>query len=456
MLVAKFGGTSVKDEFAITRLIDIISKKTEKVLIVVSAFSKVTDGLITIIKHLKENDLSSALVMLNTIFDRHIQVSKALNCDNIIFEFLENKRVELEQLIKALNILGEISPKSKDMIMATGELLSSKVIYYAFKSKNPNIEYIDPRKLLITDSNYNEANVNFQLTDERIEKLCKSSFVNYDILITGGFVGADINGNTTTLGRGGSDYSASIFAASLKANNLEIWTDVSGIYTTDPRIMSNAKVIKELTYTEAAELSFFGAKVLHPKTIFPAVSNAIPVWVLNSFHPEQGGTKIVGESAHKKIIKSIAFRKNVTVININSNRMLGAYGFLNKVFEVFGKYETSVDIVTTSEVNISLTIDDTRHLSEIENDLSLIGDINVKHNYALVSAVGEGIRDTAGIAARFFGVLKGINILMVSIGGSEVNLSIIIGENELEQAVRMLHSEFFDNEIDYNIFKEIA
>ena len=454
MLVAKFGGTSVQNAEAINRLVDIVSSKKGKVFVVVSAFSKVTDGLLDIINELKNTNPENALRLLNTLFDRHLNVAFELGLSHDVSKFINIKRDELEQLIKALNVLGEISPKSRDMIVSTGEILSSTIIYHTFKSRGFSISNVDARKIIKTDSNFTEANVDFELTNEYTNSICSEIFKNSDIIIAGGFIASDVKGHTTTLGRGGSDYSASIIAASLKADNLEIWTDVSGIMTSDPRLIKNAKIIKELTYTEAAELAFFGAKVLHPKTILPAVKNNIPVWVLNSFEPEHGGTKIIGRSSQMKIIKSIAFRKNVTVININSNRMLGAYGFLSKVFEVFGKYETSVDIVTTSEVNISLSIDDTRNLEKIESELKNIGEINISTNYALISAVGEGIRDTAGIAAKFFGVLKGINILLVSIGASEVNLSIVINERDLEPAVKLLHDEFFSSSFDKNIFYE--
>jgi len=207
-----------------------------------------------------------------------------------------------------------------------------------------------------------------------------------------------------------------------------------------------------LSYTEAAELSYFGAKVLHPKTIQPAISEEIPVYVLNSSKPEHPGTKIVSNGAKKKIIKAIAFRKSITIIKISSNRMLGTYGFLKRVFDVFDKYETPVDIVTTSEVSVSLTIDDDKNLSKIKKDLKRVGEVEIRKNYGVICAVGEGIRDTAGVAARFFGVLNGINILMVSIGASEVNISIIVKEKDIENSLKLLHKEFFDGVIDESVF----
>ena len=452
MLVAKFGGTSVKDEIAISRLFDIIHNRKGNIIVVVSAMSKVTDGLINIINELRSNNLINALHSLNLIFDRHCEVALKLGLSESVINYFETKRSEMEQLIKALNVLGEVSPKSYDMIVSTGEILNSYLITEYFILKKENANHIDSRHFIKTDSNFCEANVDFGSTFKKCQKLLTQKIKEYRVLICGGFIASDKDSTTTTLGRGGSDYSAAIIASAMNADNLEIWTDVSGIMTSDPRLIKNARIIKELTYTEAAELAYFGAKVLHPKTIHPAVKDQIPVWVKNSYDPDHPGTKIVSDSKHKKIIKAIAFRKNITVISVNSNRMLGAYGFLSKVFEVFSRFETSVDIVTTSEVSISLTIDDDKYLNQIKKELQKIGDIEVKKDYAIICSVGEGIRDTAGIAAKFFGVLKGVNILMVSIGASEVNISIIIKESDLEKAVTLLHSEFFDNVKDKNIF----
>ncbi len=452
MLVAKFGGTSVKDEQAISRLLAIISNKKGKIVVIVSAMSGITDDLIGIISELKQNNLKNALALLDHLFDRHIQVIKKLGLPKSTIVNINTKRIELEQLVRALNVLGEISPKSYDMIVSTGEILSSFIVAEYFSLTGEKTKHLDSRNIIKSDSNFGEANVDFESTFDCCKKTILALLKKSRVIVCGGFIAADKLGNTTTLGRGGSDYSAAIIASALQADNLEIWTDVSGIMTSDPRLIQSARIIKELTYTEAAELAYFGAKVLHPKTIQPAVKNQIPVWVKNSYEPDHSGTKIVSKSNHKKIIKAIAFRKNIIVISVNSNRMLGAYGFLSNVFEVFSRYETSVDIVTTSEVSISLTIDDDKNLNKIKTELQKIGDIEVKKDYAIICSVGEGIRDTAGIAAKFFGVLKGINILMVSIGASEVNISIIVKEADLNKAVTLLHHEFFDNLNDKDIF----
>jgi aspartate kinase len=299
------------------------------------------------------------------------------------------------------------------------------------------------RGLVKTDDNYSEAEVNFELTEKLLRDQLGSSLKGASVIVCGGFIGSNSRNSVTTLGRGGSDYSAAVVARCIGAERLEIWTDVDGIMTCDPRIISQAKPLKEVSYLEAAELAYFGAKVIHPKTIFPAVNAGIPVFVLNSYNPGSEGTLIRNSVEHTNKIKAIAFRRNITVINITSNRMLGAYGFLAKVFEVFLRHETSVDLVTTSEVSVSLSIDNDKNLDRIVESLSQFARLDVFRRRAVISAVGEGIRNTSGIAARFFGVLKGINVSMISFGASEINLSIIVEEQDLEDAVKLLHSEFF-------------
>ncbi len=455
MIVMKFGGTSVKDDTAIRRVISIVTGKYRNAFVVVSAFSGITNQLVEIVRYLKNQELFDAMRLLDSVFEKHHEVTNNLGLTSEVENFLKDKYAELKQLFFALDVLGEVSPKSTDYILAQGELLSSRIVFSAFTKNGHNTNFIDPRELIKTDSNFGEANVNFKETQKIFTSLMKKPEFNSGYIITGGFVASNPEGQTTVLGRGGSDYSASIIASSIAAEGLEIWTDVDGILTCDPRLVSHAKIIRELSYEEASELAYFGAKVLHPKTIYPAIQKQIAVWVKNTFNPDNAGTKIIGEKSGKKLIKAIAFRKGVSVINVNSNRMLGAYGFLSMVFEVFKKYETSVDIVTTSEVSISLTIDDDINLDRIKSELSKFAKVTVRKNQAIIAAIGEGIRDTAGIAAKFFGVLKGINISMVSIGGSEINISIIVADKDLENAVKLLHTEFFSGNLDKNIFYEI-
>ncbi len=455
MIVLKFGGTSVQSAEAIKNVVSIVQSRQGKRLVVVSALAGVTNKLVDIIKNLNSENLSEALILSEKLLERHISTAKELQLKSRVFDYIKSKISELQNLLNALDVLGEISPKSKDMILSFGELLSSFLVFEAFRKTLENVGFIDIRNVLKTDSVYNEANVNLKETKKNAENIINEMFKENDIIITQGFIASNLQGFTTTLGRGGSDYSASILASVLKAEKLEIWTDVDGILTSDPKIVKDTLLIKELSYNEASELAFFGAKVLHPKTIYPAVKDEIPVWVLNTFNPDKSGTKILSKTASKKMIKAIAFRKGTIVININSNRMLGAYGFLSTVFDIFRKHQTSVDLVTTSEVSISLTIDDPKNLDLILKDLKKFSTIEVQKKQAIISAIGEGIKNTSGIASRFFNALKGINITMVSLGASEINLSIVVSEKDLERALSILHKEFFSNLKSDNVFQKL-
>ncbi len=455
MIVMKFGGTSVKDASAVRNLIDIVKSRNGKRFVVVSALGGVTDSLVSMIKDLKQHDLMNALKKFDLIQKRHIDMINDLGLGDNLVNFIAEKFGEFRQVLQALDILGEISPKSTDMILSQGEMFSSVIVHQALKKAGIKVAYADAKDIMITDSNYTEAGVDFHNTGKATEKICGKLFSENECVITGGFYGANDQGFVTTLGRGGSDYSAAIFASALKADKLEIWTDVDGILTSDPRLIKDTKLILNLSYTEAAELAFFGAKVLHPKTIYPAVNSQIPVTVLNTFNPENPGTNIIGLRSNIKMIKAIAFRKGITVINVNSFRMLGAYGFLSKVFEIFNDFETPIDLVATSEVNVSMTIDDDRHLNYIIEELEKFANVNIQKNQTIISAVGEGIRDTAGIAGKFFSALAGININLVSIGASDVNLSIVVNESDLDKAVVLLHDTFFRDVAHPEIFSNI-
>ncbi len=454
MIVSKFGGTSVQDSRAIRRVFSIIKSKTEQVFVVVSALSKVTDSLIKITSKILESKIEEANAILEHIIERHLGISKELGIFNSVYPYFEQAKKELSLLIQALDVLGEISPRSFDKIVSYGELMSSIVIFEYFRAQKLSILYVDPRMIIKTNSNFAEAEIDFAKTEANLLQILKEYSGQYKYFITGGFVGSDSSGNTTTLSRGGSDYSASIIASVIGAQSLEIWTDVPGIMTSDPKIIPDAKVISEVSYAEASELAYFGAKVLHPKTIYPAVKKKIPVYVLNSLNPDDKGTIILPTASKKKIVKAIAFRRNVVVITIHSNRMLGAYGFLARVFDIFRKYHTSVDLVSTSEVSISLTIDDIRNLQQILEELKEFATIKYETNQVIISIVGEGLKDATNVANRIFSVLRNTTIKMISMGASDINFSIVVDEKDYEKAIKVLHNEFFGKNIFPKLFKE--
>jgi aspartate kinase len=268
----------------------------------------------------------------------------------------------------------------------------------------------------------------------------------------GGFIGATEQGVTSTLGRGGSDYTATIVGAALDAEEVEIWTDVDGVLTADPTIVSDAHRIRVFSFGEAAELAYFGARVLHPSTMAPALDKDIPIRVLNSRRPEIEGTLIVkSPPASEVVVKSIAYKENITIVDIRSTRMLGAHGFLAHIFNVFEKYETAVDMVTTSEVSVSLTVDRTERLDEIIAELQEAAEVERRNGQAIVCVVGEGIRRTDGISGKIFSALADVHISMISLGASRLNVTFVVDEQDLEEVVRRLHAVFF-SEVDKEVF----
>jgi len=442
MIVKKFGGTSVKNAELIQKTTSIVLSENQTTLVVVSAFSGVTNTLVDIINSLETENYNIAREKINTIIEIHSTCIKQLNLPISMFDLVNDAEQKLLNLVDAIEILGEITEKSKAYILSFGEILSSKIIYSYFTTVTGETTYIDSRQLIKTDTNFLEAEVNQTATQNAINSILMPLLVSNKYIIMAGFISSDTNGLTTTLGRGGSDYTAAIIAEAVKADRLDIWTDVNGILSSDPRFINNTKSLPEVSYIEASELAYFGAKVLHPKTIYPAVSSNIPVYVKNTYQPDFAGTKITLKENKSNSIIAIAFRKNITIINIHSNRMLGAHGFLKKVFEVFADNHTSVDLVATSEVSISLTIDNTLHLSRIKDELSKFASIEIIPHTAIISAIGDGIRDIAGISGDFFSVLDGINIMMISMGASEVNLSIVVSEAHCIEAVQLLHDKF--------------
>jgi aspartate kinase len=447
LMVLKFGGTSVKNAEAIKQVASILNSTVTKKVVVVSAHAGVTNLLVDICNGQKEE--------IEKLTEEFLSIHKEIASDLEVLSQVEKIiNSEVEEIRILTNYL-PLSAQLKDVIMTKGELLSSTIIFEYLSKINDSVSFVDSRKVIKTDSNFNNANIDFDATTNEVNTTLVNILNSSNIIIMGGFISSDKQDRPTTLGRGGSDYSAAIVASLLDAKELEIWTDVSGILTSDPRVIDNVKKVKKLSYSEASELSFFGAKVLHPSTIHPAVKNGIPVRVKNTFKPEDEGTVVISEKSNIEMIKAIAFRKDVVTITISSNRMLGAVGFMSKVFQVFEELQIPVDIVTTSEVSISVTVNKVEYDSNLKDRLSLLGEVIVTEDNAIIAAIGEGIKQTAGIASRLFGALKGININMVSVGASEVNLSIVVKEYDLIQAVSLLHEEFFKYGLDSEFFEEI-
>jgi aspartate kinase len=305
--------------------------------------------------------------------------------------------------------------------------------------------------VILTDNHFTQAQPlleeTYTLLEERVRPLIETS-----VVVMGGYIGATKDGQTTTLGRGGSDYSASIAGAGLNAEEIQIWTDVDGMLTADPRIVPGGHRVKNISFAEAAEMAYFGAKVLHPATVLPAVERNIPVLILNSRRPTVEGTRITAEAApSKNPVKCISCKTGITILNIRSTRMLMAYGFLHRIFEIFDRFRTSVDMVSTSEVSVSLTVDNCENLDAISKELREFAEVMIEDRQAIVCLIGEDIRRTPGIAGRAFQILRKENIRMISQGASLLNLGFVISEADLKGAVSALHAEFF-SELDRSVF----
>jgi aspartate kinase len=457
MIVMKFGGTSVESAAAIERVVGIVADRLDRLpVVVVSAMGKTTNRLLEMAEKASSGARGDAATLLQALRDYTLQEAATLSPPqewDALRADLQDHFGQLEALLDELAGLGDFPPQYVDLVSSYGERLSSKIVAAAFRNRVVDSAHVDARELIITDRRHTQAAPLFPRCysnlAERVVPLAQSG----QVVVMGGFIGSTQDGFTTTLGRGGSDFSASIVGAGIGAEEIQIWTDVDGMLTCDPRILPGGHRVQIISFAEAAELAYFGAKVLHPATVVPAMEKNIPVLILNSRNPSSPGTRIVSQAVPcRNVIKSIACKPNITVVNIQSLRMLMAHGFLKRIFDVFDRFSTPVDVVATSEVSVSLTIDSTAHLDEICAELRKIAGVRVETDQALVCMVGDRLRDTAGVAARAFGALRHINVGMISHGSSQLNLSFVVAAADLRPAVEALHLEFFAS-LDEEVFE---
>jgi len=448
----KFGGTSVADAAAFANVASIIrSAEVQRPVVVVSAIAGFTNALLASVETAQGGDARSATRRLDEWLEKHLAIASELIAEARRETFaaaVADAKKQFRELLKIIAAYPVTTPPLQDEIVAHGELLSSKLMAAVLGETGLPAQFVDARECIKTDENYGNATPlpeTATTTQRRVRPVIETG----SIPVLGGFIGSTANGVTTTLGRGGSDYTAAIVGAAIDAREIQIWTDVSGVLTADPRVVPDAQTIPVLSYQEAAELAYFGAKVLHPKTIQPAVERAIPVRVCNSHAPNDTSTLIVGESESlPQTIKAIAHKNGITVVQVTSARMLGAYGFLRKLFEVFDEHQTAVDVVTTSEVSVSLSLDDTASLTELIPDLEQFGSVAVETNRTIICVVGEGLRNTPGIAARIFSVIDDINVSMISVGASSVNLTFMVDQANAVETITRLHRVCFENATD--------
>lgn len=450
MIVVKFGGTSVGDAAAIQRTAEIVrSKLPRDPIVVVSALGGATNALLAVGEQSAKGHLIGALRGVETLRDRHLRECEALLGDSDeaseIAGELSAMFDELAHLAEALSTLGHVTPRSLDAIAAHGEQLSANLVAAYFRKVGIDAEYVDPRTVMTTDDKFMEAEPQTDAIAQHAREILQPMVQSKRVPVMGGFVGSTANGVTTTLGRGGSDYSASLVGAALNAEAIEIWTDVDGMLTADPRVVEGSLLIEQIRFDEASELASFGAKVLHPNTIAPAVRLGIPVFVYNSRNPAGKGTRITFDAPHRPV-SAIAGKTDITVVKVTAARMLLAHGFLRRVFEIFDRHKTSVDVVATSEVSVSVTIDDSSQLDSLLVELRDLGDVSIERNRGIIAIVGAGICDAGGAMGRALMALGEVRIHMMSLSATGINLTVIVDADAVKPAMRRLHREFFGGE----------
>jgi aspartate kinase len=447
-LVMKFGGTSVADVAAFENVARIVAAEREaSPVVVVSAMSGVTDSLLAATKKADEGNVDEAISSLENVFARHNAVANELLTNAGAEQFSEQVRSASTQIGELLQAFEQNSSQRRslqDAVVSFGERLSSSLLAELLKRRGVAARQVDARHCIITNDEHTGASPLIEETFSHSQNKLRPVLASGVVPVLGGFIAATTNGATTTLGRGGSDYTAALIGAALGVNEIQIWTDVTGVLTADPRVVPEAQTIERLSYSEAEELAYFGAKVLHPKTIQPAIESCIPVRICNSRSPRESGT-LVGPQTETspRTVKAIAHKTGVTTVQITSARMLGAYGFLRALFEVFERHRTVVDVVTTSEVSVSLSLDDASALPAIVEELERLGTVRIEKGRAIICVVGEGLRGTPGIAAKVFSTISDINVTLISQGASSINFTFAIEEERVNEAVKRLHEEFF-------------
>lgn len=450
MIVIKFGGTSVGETHRLRQAIEIVAERRERrPVVVVSALAGVTNQLVAASAAAAAGRFDEALELVTRIRERHEESGFALIGQKIDFyeSFTAQLGRQIEQItsiLRGVSLVGETSLRAKDLVIALGEKLSSVLFSYAMRTKTLTGVHVDSGDVIVTDERFGQATPLMPETTAAARSLLPELDRNH-IPVMGGFFGRSLSGATTTLGRGGSDYSAALVGAAIGAEEIQIWTDVDGMMTCDPRVIPAAKVLDLVTYDEAAELAYFGAKVLHPKTLWPAVDKQIPVRVLNTHNPSSHGTLITREGkpgAHGP--RAIAMRSGITVVQMTTTKMLEESGYLGRLFDVFARNGVAVDLVTTSEVSVSVTVDDSKQLDALVRDLTPLSLVSVIRDRAVIAIVGRDLTRDPEVAAALFRALAGIPVSMMTLGSSGLNLSVVVDAARADEALRSIHRTLFE------------
>lgn len=441
LVVMKFGGTSVGSAARMREVASIVASRSgEQRLVVVSAMAGVTNQLFEIADLAKRHETSRAREILQLMEDRHVATARELGLDTPeVLSTLRGILEGIERRVQGIDLLGELSARTMDEIASSGERMSSVLVAGLL-----GCPLLDARTVVRTDNHFGAARPRYPTIRKLAEQLLLPLFETSETVVTQGYIGADEAGDTTTLGRGGSDFSAGIFGAALQAREIEIWTDVEGIMTADPRIVSNARTVDVLSYEEVAELASYGAKVLHPATVRPAVEAGIPVTIRNTMKPDGNFTTISPGASSGRPCAALAMRRNVAILSVVQEAMTDQSGFLARLFEVFGRRGVSVDLVSTSEVCVSVSLDSSAPLDALVEDLHRLGRVSVASNRAVIAVVGDSLRQTPAVLRTAFSAIDGVCVDLISMGANAINLSFIVQEQAAEEVMRRLHAAFFE------------
>jgi aspartate kinase len=443
MIVMKFGGTSVADAERMREVAALaVAALPRGPLVVLSATARTTDGLFEAATRAEAGDLTAAMAIQGELIQRHRRIAGDLFPDGLpaaLDAALGELSGELDLLLRGVALLHELSPRSMDAIASIGERLSTRIF-----AAHLGAEWVDARSVLRTDATFGCGRPLARELNALAASILAPLLGPGRVVVTQGYIGATAQGLTTTLGRGGSDFSAALFGAALGAEDIQIWTDVEGVLTCDPRIVPEAQPIAELSFNEAAELAAFGAKVLHPATIQPAVAAGIPVTVRHTGRPQGRFTTITAEVITGRPVTALAMRGPVTILTVTSAHMLNQSGFLAKLFDLFARHRISVDLIATAEVSVSLTVEADAPLEELLEELAAFATVGVARDRSIVAVVGERLKLTPGVTGRCFGALTTINVEMISMGANEINLSLVVKTEDARTALRSLHAALFD------------
>jgi aspartate kinase len=454
MIVMKFGGTSTQDAAAMKNVAQIVhARVTQRPVVVVSAIAQATNLLEQTGRFAAEGKTVDAIGTLQKLFDRHYAIVDAAVHDAARQEelrsVLASSANELKTLVQGISILRELTPRTLDALYCFGELLSSRVITAVLQEQGVHAQWIDTKDFMTTDDNFTRAVPMMDVVEQKLRALFKPLLEKAIVPVTQGFIGSTVTGLRTTMGRESSDYSAAIIGASLEVEDIQIWTDVDGVLTADPRVVADPKKIKVLSFDEAYELSYFGAKVLHPNTMLPAIEKNIPIHIYNSRHPERSGTMVARQSASdQSLVKSVAYKRNMVIFSVVPEKRYGQYILWEHIFSILTKYDAIAAMTATSEYSVSFVLDAKHNIEGIAHEMESLGNVHITRAMGILCVVGSNIRLSTGIADRIFNALARIEIAMISFGASSSSMSIVIPEKNINDAVNNIHQKFFEK-IEY-------